>query len=87
MSDAGIPVYSHTACELVSSSESSRVVTGSRSGKERRGAPLSAILAPVGRGAGLTFDPAAEPSPRLHSEGWALHAGRLGTLQEDQEKN
>lgn len=39
----------HKAWELVSSSDSSSVVTGSRSGKERRGAPTLAILAPVGK--------------------------------------
>lgn len=71
----------------MSSSDSSRVVTGSRSGKERRGAPLVAILAPVGKGGagrggvGLIFDLAGEPRPRLRREGWGLHAGRLGTLK------
>lgn len=40
----------HKAWELVSSSDSSKVVTGSRSGKEKWGAPPVAILAPVGNG-------------------------------------
>lgn len=34
----------------MSSSDSSRVVTGIRSGKERQGVPLVAILAPIGKG-------------------------------------
>lgn len=42
--------YLHKAWEPVSSSDSSSVVTGSRSGKERRGTPPMAILAPVGKG-------------------------------------
>lgn len=45
-------LYLHKAWEPVSSSDSSRVVTGSRSGKERRGAPPVAILAPDGTGGG-----------------------------------
>lgn len=42
--------YLPKAWVLTSSSDSSKVPTGSRTGKERRGAPLAAISAPVGGG-------------------------------------
>lgn len=55
------------------------MMTGSRIGEERRGAPLEAILVPVrkrgqggGRGTGVIFDRVGEPKPRLHQ-------GRLGS--------
>lgn len=84
--------YLHKAWEPVSSSDSSRVVTGSRSGKERWWTPLVAILAPVGKGGqgGVGWDWSSawleSRGPRLHREGWGLHAGRLGTLRKERKK-
>lgn len=76
------------ALEPVSSSDSSRVITGSRTCKEMRRAPLVAILALVGKGegegegrVGVTFDLAGEPRPQLHEDVWGLQAGQLDALQ------
>lgn len=74
------------ALEPVSSSDSSRVITGSRTCKEMGRAPLVAILALVGKGegegrVGVTFDLAGEPRPQLHEDVWGLQAGQLDALQ------
>ena len=76
----------------MSSSDSSRVVTGSRSGRERRGTPLVAMLADSrggekGRaGWGSINDLAGEPKPQLHREVGGLHSGWLDTVEEETEK-
>lgn len=88
---AALDWYLHKACEPVSSSESSRVVRGSRSGKGRWVAHLVAILVPVGvcggwgrdREGGFICDLAGEPKPKQHGEDWVLLAGCFGTLQEE----
>ena len=78
----GIP----KAWEPVRSSDSSRVPTGRRAGRETEEALPAAILVPVGwQRTGVNLRPEAREPRALPGREWGLHAG-WGTLREGERK-